>query len=222
MNRDDMLNLRGVPQTALAEDVDLPAEAPAAPWRTAMRAVVWHGASSRAARQAAGPVADLGRVAAVLGGLISYDDTPVGPYSEIVGIVGLWGGRGVAATVPFIAVDSPASVVGGRVNWALPKTLARFDGEPSTEMTATGEGWSVRVTVRTLGPALPFRTRGRLLQAWPGGGVRRARISMAGKARLAAVRVHVQAEPTLAGWLRGGLHLGAVLENATGHFEPAT
>jgi hypothetical protein len=222
MNRDDMRNLRGVPQTALAEDVDLPAAAPAAPWRTAMRAVVWHGAPSRAARQAAGPVADLGRVAAVLGGLISYDDTPVGPYSEVIGIVGLWGGKRVEATVPFIAVDSPASVVGGRVNWALPKTLARFDGDPSAEMTATGEGWSVRVTVRAAGPALPFRTRGRLVQSWPDGEVRRARVSMSGKARPAVVRVRVEAEPTLAGWLRGGLHLGAVLENVTGHFEPAT
>jgi len=222
MDRDDMLSLRGVPQTALPEDVDLPAEAPAAPWRTSMRAVVWQGASSRAARRAAGPVAAAGRVAAVLGGFISYDDTPVGTYDEIVGIVGLWCRGSVAATVPFIAVDSPASVVGGRVNWGLPKTLARFDGDPSTEMTATGADWSVRVTVRATGPALPFRSRGRLLQPWPGGGVRHARVSMTGKARLAVVRVQVQAEPTLAGWLRGGLHLGAVLENATGHFEPAT
>ena len=222
MNRDDMLNLRGVPQTALPEDADLPVEAPAAPWRTSMRAVVWHGASSRAARRAAGPVADLGRVAAVLGGFISYDDTPVGPYHEVVGIVGLVRGRGVAATVPFIAVDSPASVVGGRVNWGLPKTLARFDGDPSAEMTATGADWSVRVTVRATGPALPFRTRGQLLAHWPDGGVRRARVSMAGKARPAVVRVQVQADPTLAGWLRGGLHLGVVLENATGQFEPAT
>lgn len=214
-----MLNLRGIPETALAEGVDLPQEAPAAPWRTAMRAVVWHGAPSRAARRAAGAVD--GRVAMVLGGLISYDETPVGPYDEIVGIVGLLSGRGVAATVPFIAVDSPASVVGGRVNWALPKTLARFTGTPSTGMTVTGDGWSVRVTVRTLGIAVPFRTRGRLLQPWPGGGVRRAGVRMSGRARPALVHVHVDAGPTLSGWLRGGWHLGAVLENATGEFGPA-
>ncbi|HEX6356226.1 acetoacetate decarboxylase family protein [Actinophytocola sp.] len=219
MDRDDMLNLRGVPQTALAGDVDLPGEAPPAPWRTSMRAVVWQGSPSRAARQAAGPVA--GRVATVVGGLISYDDTPVGPYDEIVGVVGLLSGRGVAATVPFIAVDSPASVVGGRVNWALPKTLAHFTGTPATKMTAEGRDWSVRVSVHALGFSIPFRTRGRLVQPWPGSGTRHARVSMAGKARPALVRVHVEADPTLSGWLRGGWHLGAVLENVTGEFGRA-
>jgi hypothetical protein len=184
-----------------------------------MRAVVWQTLPNRAARQAAGSVA--GRPAMVLGGLISYDETPVGPYNEIIGAVGLLSGTSVAATVPFIAVDSPASVVDGRVNWALPKTLARFTGTPSTEMTATGEGWSVWVTVRALGFAVPFRTRGRLRQPWPGGGVRHARVGMSGKARPALVHVRVEAAPTLSGWLRGGRHLGAVLENVTGHFGPA-
>jgi hypothetical protein len=32
-----------------------------------------------------------------------------------------------AGTIPFIAVDSLASMVAGRANRALPKTLARFD-----------------------------------------------------------------------------------------------
>lgn len=218
MNREDMIDLRGVPQTTLADDVaaGLPAEAPAAPWHTAMRAVVWQTLPSRAAREAAGPVP--GRAALVLGGMISYDETPVGPYDEIVGVVGMLSGQ---ATVPFIAVDSPASVVGGRTNWALPKTLARFTGTPSTGMTATGEGWSVRVTVHALGLAIPFRTKGRLLQPWPGGEVRHTRVRMSGKARPALVRVHVTAEPTLSGWLRGGWHLGAVLETVTGDFELA-
>jgi hypothetical protein len=170
---------------------------------------------------AAGPVASASRVAGVIGGLISYDDTPVGPYDEIVGVVGLVSGRGVSATVPFIAVDSPASVVGGRVNWALPKTLARFTGTPSTEMTAAGRDWSVRVSVRALGFSVPFRTRGTLVQPWPAGETRRARVMMSGRARPALVRVHVEAEPTLSAWLRGGLHVGAVLENVTGEFGPA-
>jgi hypothetical protein len=166
-------------------------------------------------------VASASRVATVVGGLISYDDTPVGPYDEVVGLVGLLSSRGVTATVPFIAVDSPASVVGGRVNWALPKTLARFTGTPSTEMTATGEGWSVRVTVRSLGFAVPIRVRGQFVQSWPDGTDRRARVRMTGKARPALVRVHVDAEPTLSGWLRSGWHVGAVVENATGEFGPA-
>src|SRR6476469_6952207 len=219
MNRDEMLNLTGIPQTTLADGVALPDHAPPAPWRTSMRAVVWQALPTRAARRAAGSVP--GRPALVLGGLISYDDPPVGPYDEVVGIVGLLAGRGVAATVPFIAVDSPASVVGGRSNWALPKTLARFTGEPSTEMTASGPDWSVHVTVRALGFAVPFRTRGRLRQPWPGGGVRHASLGMSGRARPALVHVRVEAAPTLSGWLRGGWHLGAAIEGATGHFGPA-
>jgi hypothetical protein len=179
---------------------------------------VWSARPTAAARRAAGVD---GRVAAVLGGLISYDDPPVGPYDEVVGIVGLLAGRGVTATVPFIAVDSPASVVGGRVNWALPKTVARFTGDPATAMSATGDGWSVRAAVRTAGPSVPFRTRGAMAQPWPGGGVRRAGVRIAGRARPALVRVTVDAEPGLSGWLRGGWHLGVVIEGATGHFEPA-
>jgi hypothetical protein len=122
MNRDEMLSLTGVPQTELAGDVALPDAAPPAPWRTSMRAVVWQALPNRAARSAAGPVH--GRPAAVLGGLIAYDDTPVGPYREIVG---------------------------------------------------------------------PLADR--QVAARPG--------------------------PPLSGWLRSGWHLGAVLENVTGHFGPA-
>jgi hypothetical protein len=222
MNREDMLNLRGVPQTVLADDVVLPEEAPPAPWQTTMRAVVWQGLPSRAARLAAGPVASASRIATVIGGLISYDDTPVGPYDEVVGVVGLLSGRGVEATVPFIAVDSPASVVGGRANWALPKTLARFTGTTSTEMTAEGDDWVVRVSVRALGFSVPFRTRGRLVQPWPASGPRRARVLMSGRARPALVRVQVEAGVTLSSWLRSGWHVGAVLEGVTGEFDPAT
>jgi hypothetical protein len=159
--------------------------------------------------------------ATVVGGLIRYDDTPVGPYDEIVGTVGLLSARGVLATVPFIAVDSPASVVGGRVNWALPKTMARFDGEPSSGMTARGGNWSVRVTVTGAGPAIPFRGRSRIAQPWPGGGDRRAPVLVKGKARLALVHVHVDAEPALTDWLRPGRHLGVVVDGANGYFGVA-
>jgi hypothetical protein len=221
MNPEDLLALRGVPQTALdqATAAELPAAAPAAPWRTSMQAVLWSGRPSRAARQAAGPVP--GTVTAVIGGFIRYSETPVGPYDEIMGAVGLLSGRAVHATVPFMAVDSLASVVGGRMNWALPKTVARFAGEPSTGMSATGPSWSVRAAVTAAGPAIPFRARGGIAQPWPGGAVRRAHVVIRGKARLALVRVHVDADPSLAGWLRGGRHVGVVLEQASGLFGVA-
>jgi hypothetical protein len=39
-----------------------------------------------------------------------------------------------AGTSPFIAVDSLASIVAGRANRALPKTLARFDLHASGQL----------------------------------------------------------------------------------------
>jgi hypothetical protein len=69
-------------------------------------------------------------VTASAGALISYADTPVGPYHEVIGMVIVRHGARLLVHVPFIAVDSPTSLVGGRVNWALPKTLADFTGEP--------------------------------------------------------------------------------------------
>lgn len=57
-------------------------------------------------------------------------------------------GAWLLSHVAFIAVDSSASVVGGRANWALPKQLAHFDGDPgrAAVVTARGEDWEVRVT----------------------------------------------------------------------------
>ena len=115
--------VHGVPQSALtlADLQQLPASAPPPPWNTSMRAVLWFARPTGAAGRAASLVGG-GRPAMVVGAMVDYDDTPVGPYREIIGGVGLASVRGLSLTVPFIAVDSPTSVVGGRVNWALPKT----------------------------------------------------------------------------------------------------
>ena len=67
--------------------------------------------------------------------LVHYDQTPVGAYDEVVASVILLRGRHWVAHVPFIAVDSEASIVGGRVNWALPKTMAAFEGRPAAGAT---------------------------------------------------------------------------------------
>ena len=94
----------------------------------------------------------------VMGALISYDRTPVGPYHEVIGIVSARRGRRVVTHVPFIAVDSAASVVGGRANWALPKTLVEFEGEPENDSTMSvhGAGWRIEARPRAIGPRLPF------------------------------------------------------------------
>lgn len=63
--------------------------------------------------------------------LVRYADSPVGPYDELLWLEpvktrrgGWWGWQ---PRVQQIVVSSAASVAGGRRNWAIPKTLARFD-----------------------------------------------------------------------------------------------
>jgi hypothetical protein len=114
-------------------------------------------------------------------------------------------------------VDSPTSLVGGRTNWAMPKTLARFDGEPAAgaTMTATGTeqiAWSVSASAHVIGPALPVIGRGTALQEFPDGRIGHSVLTLTGRARAAMVTVEVTSDGTLPTWLRPGRHLGALLE----------
>ena len=64
----------------------------------------------------------------------------LGPYAEVIAAPVLVRRPLPQANVAFIAVDSQASVVGGRSNWALPKVLARFDGDIGSASQATSTG----------------------------------------------------------------------------------
>ena len=64
-----------------------------------------------------------------VGGFVRYTDTPVGAYDEVLGMIGSRTGLRPWGNVAFMSVNSESSLVGGRTNWAMPKTLARFDGE---------------------------------------------------------------------------------------------
>jgi hypothetical protein len=201
-----------------AAAAELPAAAPPAPWDCASSVIVWLAHGGSAALEAAGPAVARGRRApVVIGGMISYRSTPVGPYREVFGGVGLRAGRSVSVSIPFMAVDSRDSVVGGRQNWSLPKVLARFTGEPNagSTMTAEGDGWLVRVTARPIGPRLPVRTSGRVVQAWPDGEVRSAVLTGRTRSRPALVTVEVESDADLARWLRPGRHLGAIMTDTT-------
>jgi hypothetical protein len=106
-----------------------------------------------------------GRAAlATVGGFVRYTNTPVGQYDEVLGMVGSHTGLCPWGNLAFMSVDSRPSLVGGRTNWAMPKTLARFDGELAANSTVTGTGadeisWSVSATPRVLGPAIPLKTK---------------------------------------------------------------
>lgn len=214
--------IEGVEESALGDDdaARLPETPAPAPWACVLDAVVWcHRAAPGAADRL--PAALRGRrtLPVTVGALIRYRETPVGPYHEVLGSpVLLAGSRGPEAVVPFIAVDSLASVLGGRENWALPKTLARFDWPErprgAFELDAEGEGWSVHATVRPRPRALPVAAVTRNRQVTPAG----AEIAFAGRlrgsARVASVELETRG-PTLPGWLRSGRHPALVLEGAS-------
>jgi hypothetical protein len=210
----------GVPESTLddASAATLPADAPAAPWECDSVGVVWWG---RAAGVAASSARDVlpgsGRPIVVVGGLISYQRTPVGPYREVFGGVGVRRGRGVELTIPFMAVDSRDSVVGGRQNWSLPKVLAEFGGEPGADvlLSASGTGWAVQVTARPVGLRMPAPMTGRVAQRRPDGSVRTAVLRGRGRARPAIVTVSVESSGDLATWLRPGRHLGLITSDVT-------
>jgi hypothetical protein len=221
----------GIAETTLTQEqiAGLPANAPPAPWRARARAVSWWARPDHRARAALSEAlpSALGRNVnplLTIGAMITYDETPVGPYSEVLAIVVLRRGAGVFTHVPFIAVDSRASVVGGRANWALPKTLAVFEGVPQnqTAMSAAGTGWDVRVTPRTRGPVLPWLLPpiANLVQIGAGDTRLSARPRGRGTARLARVTVETTA-PGMADWFPTGRCLGALSENLAAGLPPA-
>ena len=95
--------------------------------------------------------------------------------------------------IPFIVVDSLASIVGGRANWLLPKALARFDWL-STDSAAGSEGsvtivgeqpakpaWSITVQFSTSGEASPLSLENHVQQVTNDGDVHRFDGEMTGQ-----------------------------------------
>ena len=126
-------------------------------------------------------------------------------------------GRRLIGTIPFMSVDSPTSLVGGRANWSIPKTLSSFTGGPTEEQfaasCATDRDWSVTASPRTRGPRLPVFSRLRIIQQFPDGSLQGTRLRASGRMRLADVEVDVHSDGPLAGWLVPGPHRGAELEH---------
>lgn len=221
-DRSELTGLRGVPETALSDALltSLPANQAPAPWECRCSALLWLGRGGRAAA-AALPSALAGSPALVtIGGFVRYTDTPVGPYDEVLGMIGSRTGARPWGHVAFMSVDSRPSLVGGRTNWAMPKTLANFDGDPAAGRTVCGTGaddigWSVSATSRVIGPAVPLKTKRTARQQFSDGRIGDSLLTFAGRVRPAIVTVTVTSPGTLPTWLRPGRHLGAVIESAT-------
>ena len=214
-------DVEGVTESALhdADAARLPPTSAPAPWATVLDALIWfHRAAPNAKQRLPEALRKRRALPVTVGALIRYRETPVGPYHEVLASPALLlGGRGPEAAVPFIAVDSLPSVHGGRENWALPKTLARFDWPPEPrggfEVDAEGEGWSVHATVHARPRALPFAAFTRNRQVTPDGGEIVFDSRWRGPARLASVELETRG-PTLPGWLRSGRHPALVLDGA--------
>ena len=192
------------------------------PWPARVRATLWWHRSTAAGRE----LGQHGRVIPVtVAMMVDYLDSPVGPYREILASPVLQMpsrrlGPMPRMVVPFIAVDSEASVHGGRTHWQLPKVLARFDGTVLGNMTAQGDGWKVTTDARAKGPRLPIAGALGFAQPEPGGGLAIASARLAGRFRYA--RIDVESEgPTLPSWLVAGSHRGIVITGGKMRTGPA-
>lgn len=214
-----LADVPGAVETVLSQSLlsRLPDIAAAAPWDCRFEGVVWFTRGGRAATAQLPPALVGSRGLGVLGGFLRYTDTPVGAYDEVLGVVASASGITPWGHVGFMAVDSELSLVGGRSNWAMPKTLATFTGDIGSgeEILAFGDDalrWSVTAQPRAFGPALPLRgPAGSARQQFPDGSARASAMSFQGRVRPALVTVDVESEGPLASWLLPGRHLGAVI-----------
>ncbi|MDP9116727.1 MAG: acetoacetate decarboxylase family protein [Actinomycetota bacterium] len=219
----------GVPETALsAADLgQLDDSVAAAPWRASARAVFWwrrlDGDGRAAAARSLPPELSGLHVRAAAGAMVSYSDTPVGPYHEVIGLIVARRGLRLVVHVPFIAVDSRPSVVGGRANWALPKTLATFTGEPSSgvQCDASAGSWRISATPITSGPAIGFAApaMASVVQVGADRELWTSFSTARGRARRARVQANVSGA-SFADWFPTGACSGTVV-SFTGRFRAA-
>lgn len=210
----------GLPESTLPAALIqlLPDKIPGAPWRTQCHVVTWMHPVGPAALDAFPQPIRPAAVSLVAWALVRYENTPVGPYNEVAATLIPDGGDGYGH-IPFIAVDSYPSIVGGRSNWLLPKSLARFvwtQDQLSANVTADAPskpGWSITVSLTPTGEPTELAIPSNVQQVSTGGAVRRFTGNMAGSTRSAAVNVDGVAEGPLAALLVPGRHEGTILSD---------
>ncbi|MGZ8177670.1 acetoacetate decarboxylase family protein [Williamsia sp. SKLECPSW1] len=141
-----------------------PEQGSPAPWRIAGTGVWWSTRAHRADRELLPASLRRGAVPLLrVGFAVTYSETPVGGYHELGGAILYARLGGIFGHIPFLPVDSAATMRGGRENWALPKVLADFTGDPAADTTVTASGsgpdgdWSVAITADTAGASKQVR-----------------------------------------------------------------
>ncbi|MGH3951690.1 MAG: acetoacetate decarboxylase family protein [Pseudonocardiaceae bacterium] len=84
---------------------------------------------------------------------VDYQEGGLLAYRELMVTVAVRSGRGIAATITHIWVDSPTSMAGGRALWNIPKDLAEFEmaHEPTfTASARTADGVIAEAGCRSL------------------------------------------------------------------------
>ena len=222
----------GLPETHLPESLiaQLPASVAGAPWHTRCQTVTWLHPVDEAALNALPAAIRPAGISVVAWALVRYADTPVGPYDEIAAtLLPADGGDGYGH-IPFIAVDSLPSIVGGRANWLLPKALAEFDwtdDEKSVTVSAhvpATPAWTIRVSIDVTSDAMPLDIPNHVQQVSTDGEVRRFDGTLSGAMRMASVTVDGHADGPLAALLVPGRYDGTVLSDCefeVGGLNPA-
>lgn len=93
--------------------------------------------------------------------LVDYQESPVGPYRELLFIPGKFGEEKLQS-ITTIFVDSEASTANGRANWAIPKETADFHwqkekGLDRVEVSLNGKQ-VFRASIRSGGVSFPIST----------------------------------------------------------------
>jgi hypothetical protein len=187
---------------------------PPAPWRSEIDALLWwHRPAAGAAEPLPAPLRGSRALPVAVGGLVSYRSGPVGPYAEVFAARLLLRAGRPHAHVAFIAVDSQASVAGGRANWALPKERARFAGAPGRpgRAHASGDGWAIAVETEARAPRFPAWAALPCVQVWPDGRARAFTVRIHGTARPADVRVAWEPASAPAAAPAAGRHRGILV-----------
>ncbi|MBF6132345.1 hypothetical protein IU501_04965 [Nocardia otitidiscaviarum] len=212
----------GAPETALTATLlrRLPAESVPAAWACEYEAVFWFDRAATTASRVLPPLLrGRARPLVVVGGFLRCADSPIGPHGKVLAAIGFRSGLRPRGHIAFMATDSESGLVGGRGNWALPVTLARFTGDlaSGTVVAVEGDGdatpWTLGVTARAFGPAVPMRSTVTMLQQFSTGPLHPVTARARFRARMAIVDTTIDADAELPTWLRSGRRPGILLSH---------